>query len=145
MSNLGTPGLVPSWPRNGRYDSNSSPTGAYSSSSSEAGDDLPRTPITPAHQVASDPFLATMPSTASSVKESKENVAPTLLSAGQAYGYPTLNAQGMPVIVKGVVHNNAVPMATYAAPAARPVLHVIHNGQQQQHQPMPRPLRRLSN
>lgn len=145
MSSLSTPGLVPSWTRGGRYDFSSSPTGPYSCSSSEAGDELPRTPITPAHQVSVDPFLVSSTSIVSSVvsiKESKENIAPSHMpSAGQVYSFAGVNAHVVPVLGKGAI-DNVVPMTAYAVPASRPVLHAIGHGQQQV---MPRPLRRLSN
>ncbi len=140
-STLSTPSLVTSWSR-GRYDMNSSPTtGAYSCSSSEAGDDMPRTPVTPAHTNAADPFIVAHAAVAAgAVKvECKENVEPMqIVSAGQVYGFgqPALAVPAIKPVSHGIV-----PSA-YGASGPRPVLHAIPHVQQQV---MPRPLRRLSN
>jgi len=70
-----TPGLAPSgsWPnKRGSWMSGSPSTGSMSCASSDAGDESPLTPITPAHTPAIDPFSMA----------SKENIAPGMFASG---------------------------------------------------------------
>lgn len=163
---LSAPGLVSSWSSSrSRFDFNSSPGGGYSCSSSDAGDDMPRTPITPmqghvhAHANAhghgvTDPFVitnnvsSTSTSSSSSINvtinnnESKENIAPVYHHHTQ---HPNVNA--IHVAKKQIVD------AHVAAAAAAMVVPVYTSGPNraplQNVQPtaaqIPRPLRRLSN
>ncbi|KAJ9094107.1 hypothetical protein QFC19_008059 [Naganishia cerealis] len=141
-SSLTAPGLVSSWSSR-RFDLNSSPNSVtYSScASSEAGDDMPRTPITPGHAMT-DPFIdaniiavataagITVPKVGiPAIDDQKENMVPRVYHAKMP-SHHKVNSTA-------TIH----PMQSqYALPLHRHALHPV----QQSASALPKALRRLS-
>ncbi|KAJ9113708.1 hypothetical protein QFC20_001731 [Naganishia adeliensis] len=148
-SSLTAPGLISSWSSR-RFDINSSPNSVTNSScaSSEAGDDMPRTPITPGYGMT-DPFndanmIAVATAAGISVphmsipvvidphhhhQHQKENIVPKAYHANMASHHKSV-----------MVPNMHAATQQYAVPVQRHALHPV----QQTASAIPKALRRLS-
>jgi hypothetical protein len=151
-SSLTAPGLISSWASR-RFDINSSPNSVTNSScaSSEAGDDMPRTPMTPGYGMT-DPFndanmIAAVAAAGISVPhmnipvvidhhhhhhhhQQKENIVPKAYHANMASHHKSVMVPNMHVVAP----------TQYAVPVQRHALHPV----QQTASAIPKALRRLS-
>ncbi|KAJ9126994.1 hypothetical protein QFC24_001225 [Naganishia onofrii] len=142
-SSLTAPGLISSWSSR-RFDINSSPNSAtYSScASSEAGDDMPRTPITPGVAIT-DPFIdANIIAVANAAGISVPRMGVPAMDEQKENMVPKAYHVKVPSQHKIAGTNIMQPTAQrYALPVHR---HALHPVQQQATSVLPKALRRLS-
>lgn len=148
-SSLTAPGLISSWSAR-RRDINSSPNSVTNSScaSSEAGDDMPRTPITPGYGMT-DPFIdANIVAVATAAGIPVPHIGMPVMADHHAHHHQKENMVPQVYHAKMATHHKSV-MVPHAMPQAAPTQYAVPMQRHALHpvQPtasIPKALRRLS-